>query len=294
MPYFEMIIFFTLCIALFIGWMYVTNHRFCLEHYTVTSRKIPKNFDGSKMILITDLHNHSFGKKNSKLLEAIKNENPDYIMVAGDLLIKGENFATETALNLLEQLSRKYPVYYVPGNHEKRLGEMGETKNDFWNGYIAKIKKMGVIYLLNETVTLEKENQKIYVSGADIDGVYYKKGFHRKKLEKEELDRILPIDETEQKYRVLLAHNPEYFEAYAAWGADLVLSGHVHGGIMILPLVGGVVAPSYQLFPKYDFGMFRAGESTMILSRGLAVHSIKIRIFNIPELSVITLKKDNS
>ena len=294
MLYLKIALFLLLCIVLFIGWMYVTNHRFRVEYYTVASKRIPKNFDESKMILITDLHNHSFGRKNSRLLKAIENENPDYVMVAGDLLIKKKPFATEAALNLLEKLALKYPVYYVPGNHEKRLGEMKETKNDFWNGYIAKIKKMGVTYLLNETITLKKGNQKIYLSGADIDRIYYKKGFYRPKLKKEELDKILPIDESEQGYRVLLAHNPEYFETYAAWGADLVLSGHFHGGIMILPLIGGVIAPSYRLFPKYDCGKFQNGESTMILSRGLAVHSIKIRIFNIPELSLITLKKDNN
>lgn len=294
MLYLGIVFGFILCIVLFISWMYITNHRFCVEYYTVESRKIPKNFDGSKIVLITDLHDHSFGQGNVRLLEAIEKEKPDYIMVSGDLLIKGKKFATETALNLLEKLTDKYPVYYVPGNHEKRLGEMEETRNHFWKGYIAKIRKMGVKYLLNETVVLEREEQRIYISGVDIDRIYYKKGFQRQKLKTEEMNKMLPIDKKNKMYRILLAHNPEYFETYAAWGADLVLSGHFHGGIMILPLMGGVVAPSYQLFPKYDFGKFQIGESIMVLSRGLAVHSIKIRIFNIPELSVITLKKENA
>ena len=90
-------------------------------------------------------------------------------------------------------------------------------------------------------------------------------------------------------YQILLAHNPEYFEEYAAWGADLVLSGHVHGGIMRLPLLGGVISPKLVLFPKYDGGRFYEKDSTMILSRGLGMHTLPIRIFNPAELVVIHL-----
>ena len=91
-------------------------------------------------------------------------------------------------------------------------------------------------------------------------------------------------------FQLLLAHNPEYLTAYAGWGANLVLSGHIHGGIMILPFLGGVIAPSYELFPKFDFGKFTEKNCEMVLSRGLGTHTINIRIFNKPEISVITLK----
>lgn len=87
----------------------------------------------------------------------------------------------------------------------------------------------------------------------------------------------------------MIAHNPEYFPAYAEWGADLVLSGHVHGGLMRLPFLGGVIAPSMKLFPKYDGGVFEEHGSTMILSRGLGTHTLPIRIFNPGELVVIRL-----
>ncbi|MDE7197816.1 MAG: hypothetical protein K2O15_02920, partial [Lachnospiraceae bacterium] len=87
-------------------------------------------------------------------------------------------------------------------------------------------------------------------------------------------------------------HNPVYFDAYEAWGADLVVSGHVHGGIMRLPVLGGVISPALTLFPKYDGGVFYEKESTMILSRGLSSHTLPIRIFNPGELIVIDLKPD--
>ncbi len=90
-------------------------------------------------------------------------------------------------------------------------------------------------------------------------------------------------------FNILLAHNPEYFKEYQEWGADLVMSGHVHGGIARLPLLGGVIAPSLQLFPAYDAGLFQRGKSHMVLTRGLGTHHIRLRFFNIPEISVINL-----
>ena len=93
----------------------------------------------------------------------------------------------------------------------------------------------------------------------------------------------------EDYYEILLAHNPDYFEEYADWGADLVLSGHVHGGMMRLPILGGVVSPAFKLFPKYDGGLFKIGKSTMILSRGLGMHTIPIRIFNPGELILLKI-----
>ena len=89
---------------------------------------------------------------------------------------------------------------------------------------------------------------------------------------------------------ILIAHNPDYFEEYSDWGADLVLSGHIHGGIMRLPVLGGVIAPSYRLFPKYDGGIFKEKNSTMLLSRGIGSHTIPLRFFNPAELHAVTIK----
>ena len=94
---------------------------------------------------------------------------------------------------------------------------------------------------------------------------------------------------SKDKYQVLIAHNPQYFPEYADWGADLSLAGHVHGGIIRLPLLGGVVSPSIALFPKYDGGEFKIGSKRMILSRGLGTHTIHVRMFNPGEIDVIRL-----
>lgn len=93
----------------------------------------------------------------------------------------------------------------------------------------------------------------------------------------------------EDKFSILLAHNPEYFKSYAKWGADLTVSGHIHGGIMRLPLIAVMFPPSLRLFPKYDSGEFEENGKKMILSRGMGLHHIKLRFFNRPEISVIKI-----
>ena len=119
------------------------------------------------------------------------------------------------------------------------------------------------------------------------DRMYYKR-FRKIKMEDTYLKDVIGTPKKDV-YEILLAHNPEYFEEYAAWGADLVLSGHVHGGIMRLPVLGGVISPKLVLFPKYDGGRFEEKNATMILSRGLGMHTLPIRIFNPAELVVIHL-----
>ena len=104
------------------------------------------------------------------------------------------------------------------------------------------------------------------------------------------LQTVLP-EKTPGMYTVLLAHNPDYFERYREWGADLVLSGHVHGGVMRLPFFGGVIGTNFRLFPKYDGGLFREDGATMIVSRGLGAHTIPLRIWNPAELVEIVIRK---
>ncbi|MDE6892596.1 MAG: hypothetical protein K2P50_12455, partial [Lachnospiraceae bacterium] len=100
------------------------------------------------------------------------------------------------------------------------------------------------------------------------------------------LDRLIGRPD-KSRATVLIAHNPRYFEVYAGWGADFVVSGHVHGGLMRLPFLGGVISPALKLFPKYDGGEFHEGKSTLILGRGLGTHTLPIRIFNPGEVVVI-------
>lgn len=261
------------------------GHRFVTVTYKIRSDKIKKP---CRMALLSDLHNMSFGMENEKLLGRIRELSPDVVLVAGDMLTaeKGQGF--ETALHVMKRLAADYKVYYGLGNHEQKIMLHPEDYPGIYEGYLAGLKEAGLRPLVNESVYLPEWN--IAVCGALIDGCFFKR-LRKKGMEAGYLTGLLGKPQ-EGVFRLLIAHNPDYFEDYAKWGADLVVSGHVHGGIMRLPLLGGVLSPNFTLFPKYDGGMFSRGKSTMILSRGLGSHTIPLRFFNPGELVVIELVPD--
>lgn len=261
------------------------SNRFVTRTYEIRSEKIIKP---CRLVLLADLHNKSFGRKNSRLLSAIAEISPDAVLVAGDMLTAEKNADYANALALMEGLAARYPVYYGMGNHEYRLGLYPEQYPGMYEGYTEGLKRAGIEPLINENAYLPAWN--IVVCGAQIDRGYYRH-FRRASMEPSYLPKLLGTPDRE-KFQLLIAHNPVYFDAYADWGADLVVSGHVHGGILRLPFFGGVLSPSLSLFPKYDGGIFRERGSTMILSRGLSSHTIPIRIFNPGELIVIDLLPD--
>lgn len=264
------------------------NKRLDYEYYTIPKEELPRQFWGSRIVMLADLHNHEFGKKNVRLLEKIKNQKPDYIMLAGDLLVKGEHLKTDVARELLSELVTICPVYYTPGNHEEYLEEKF-GKDGVYRQFIQEIEEFGVKYLANQSCYIEKGNERIYVTGLHLPKKFFPKFYEKITFEKKDMDRF--VGKAPDGYNILIAHNPNHFPVYAEWGADLVLSGHVHGGIVILPFLGGVISTTYELFPRYDFGMFQWKNSRMVLSRGLGTHTIKLRLFNIPEISVISLGK---
>ena len=259
------------------------SNRFVTIACEIKSDKITKP---CRLVLLADLHNKSFGEGNERLLAAIDKAAPDGILVAGDMLTAMRGADYSQALSLMEQLSARYRVYYGMGNHEYRLGLYPDDYPGMYEGYMSGLKRAGIEPLINETVYLPECN--IAVCGAQIDRAYFRH-FRRKPMETSYLSKLLGTPDGEI-FQLLIAHNPVYFDVYARWGADLVVSGHVHGGIMRLPVLGGVLSPALTLFPKYDGGMFKEDNSTMILSRGLSSHTPPVRIFNPGELIVIDLK----
>lgn len=263
------------------------NQALQCEYYTVTDAQVPEEFDGMRIVLISDLHEHQFGKENEKLLQRILEQKPDCVMIAGDLLIKGTQLRAYTIMEFLKKLCQEVPVYYAPGNHEEYLER--ECDEGVYEEYLDNLEKIGVKYLANQTVEIKKNGAKLFVTGLHLQKKFFAKFYEKVSLEKEDIEKLL--GKKREGYEILLAHNPTYFPVYSQWGANLVLSGHVHGGIIILPFIGGLISTTYQLLPKYDFGKFQEGDATMILSKGLGVHTIKVRLFNKPEIAVITLQK---
>lgn len=260
------------------------SNRFVVRKFTVEDSRILKN---CRAVVVSDLHNKRFGRENEQLLQAIRQENPDFILVAGDILTARPKVSIQPAIQFLRELKKDFPIYYGNGNHEHRIKLYPETYGDMAERYAEALGELGVEPLVNAHVQLPEAGICVY--GAEIDRYYYKR-FVARKMEADYMGSILGKPDG-ARFNVLLAHNPDYFPQYAAWGADLTLSGHVHGGVARVPFWGkGVISPSLRLFPEYDGGIFREGNHTMLLSRGLGVHTIPIRVFNPGELWVVEFK----
>jgi predicted MPP superfamily phosphohydrolase len=284
-------------------WAFLEQKLLITAKHTVTSRKLPKQLDNTGFVLLADLHNSTFGKNNQRLLRRIDAMGPDFIIMAGDMINKKDICYPSSAFTLVEQLSMKYPVYYAYGNHEQKLERIGREASSEWSQeqkryystwveFKNRLGKLNVIFLDNESTVFEHNASKLRITGVSLERAYFE--FNSSK-ELTTIDLTNLVGEShEERYQILIAHNPVYFKAYADWGADLTLSGHLHGGLMRLPGIGGVISPQAKLFPKYDHGKHTHGEHHLVVSRGLGSHSIMPRLFNIPEIIYIKLKKEPS
>lgn len=299
-------------VGLFVLWMIYENQTLTTTSYEIYSKRISESNDGTKFVVIADLHNNQFGENNHRLIDKIDDIQPEFIMITGDLFVaKDYNF--DYAYDLLKQLAKKYTIFYSYGNHEQKIEEYeSRFKENDWKvrvshrdkkkiqtfkEYKSLVRDLGVSFLDNEDIVLKTmRGGNIHILGGTI-GLEYFKRFHRPSMTCSYLKDCFG-ECHKNEYQILAAHNPMYFEYYAKWGADLILSGHVHGGMVRLPLLGGMISPQMQIFPKYDAGAFsyQVGRRTsnLIVSRGLGIHTLKIRVFNRPELVSVTLKHSTS
>ncbi len=265
--------------------IYHDIHCFVTRKYDVSTDKLDRDYT---FVLLSDLHGYSFGKDNDKLLAKIDEIAPDFVLCAGDMFtghkIDGK-IQYETGLHVMSELARKYPVYMGNGNHEHKVKTFTQEFGNFYDRYRTMLKKAGVVVLENDSVLAPDSN--IRISGLDLSLDYFHK-VTKHNMEQGYIERLLGKSD-KNRFQILIAHNPIYFSEYIQWGADLSVSGHVHGGIIRLPFIGGVISPAIALFPRFDGGKFEKDGKTMILSRGLGTHSIHVRMFNPCELDVITV-----
>lgn len=259
---------------------------FRTEYYKLRSEKIKSPV---KVVMLADLHNYEYGEHNEILLKAIREISPDFICLAGDMLVGHSKISFEPAQRTVKILSEDYPVFYGLGNHESRMKHDRNIYKDRYETYMEPLKKAGVQVLADEKAKLRIGENKFCIYGYDLPEKYFEK-FNKYPFKKEDIEASLGNCEMAKDcYNILLAHNPVYFPQYAAWGADLTLSGHLHGGIIRLPFLGGLITPQAKLFPKYSAGNYHIGKKELIVSRGLGTHTIPVRFHNPPELSVICL-----
>ncbi|EEK78824.1 phosphoesterase [Bacillus cereus] len=272
-------------IILFIGilvgfsiFLYVQNNLISITEVNITSSKIPSSFKGFKILQLSDLHNKKFGDNQDVLIQKIKSINPDIIVITGDL-IDSKLYDAEVSMELMRELVKKYPVYFVTGNHEKWSGK--------YNSLEKELKKHNVTVLRNKHVSIRKNEQEINLLGID-DPEFVTGNRAEGNIIVDEIKKA-KIEMQPDGYNILLSHRPEFIKEYADEKLDLVLSGHAHGGQVRFPFIGGLVAPNQGILPKYTEGLYEEQNTAMIVSRGLGNSIIPQRIFNRPELVVVQL-----
>lgn len=238
---------------------FLENRRFVVRRETICHAKVIAPFT---VVQVSDLHNARFGKEQETLLSAISDAHPDMILVTGDLFDRHREKAYSNAFTFVRGAIGIAPVFFAEGNHECALGETGERD-------IEMIRAMGVTVLRDECVDLLH---------ARLIGL-------RQYAAPEQLAALLSDD----RLNLVMAHRPELFPIYAGTDADIVLSGHAHGGqIRLLGI--GVYAPQQGLFPKYTCGLYRRGKSVLHVSRGLGNTIPFPRVLNTPELNILEFK----
>jgi predicted MPP superfamily phosphohydrolase len=250
------------------------NTALTASHYVFRSPKVKGALEGFRITQISDLHNRAFGKDNCRLLALTEAQLPDLLVITGDL-IDSYHPNPERAMDTARRLAMIAPCYYVTGNHEHRMSL--ERQKAFYRG----LEEAGVIVLRNEAVTLGM-GEGFRLVGVDCNQA------------RTEVLRELMADRPEEELNILLSHKPHYANYYQQSGADLVLTGHAHGGQWRLPGLGGLYAPGQGPLPRYTAGMYRLGKTVMCVSRGLGNSSFPLRVENKPELVTVILRGENT
>ncbi|MCU5171568.1 metallophosphoesterase [Bacillus paranthracis] len=262
----------------FITFLYLQNNLIGITEVKITSSKIPSSFKGYKILQISDLHNKQFGNKQGVLIQKIESIDPDIIAITGDL-IDSKSYDAEVSMQLIREIVKKYPVYFVTGNHEQWSGK--------YNRLEKELKKYDVNVLRNEHVGIRKGEQEINLLGID-DPEFVTGNRDEGNIIIDEIKKA-KIEMQPDKYNVLLSHRPEFIKEYTNERLDLVLSGHAHGGQVRLPFIGGLVVPNQGVLPKYTAGLYVEQNTSMVVSRGLGNSIIPQRILNRPEIVVVQL-----
>lgn len=267
MKLFKKILFF---VFVSITYLYWQDNGISVTKYQHKSKKIPKSFLNYRILQISDLQNKQFGKHHKKIVSIIKKQNPDCIVITGDLLDRNRT-DVQSAIEFISKIVNIAPIYYVSGNHEHQSKK--------YNELISLLKQNNVFILENHKEFITKKFETISIFGIKDKSVnpnYHKVLYALSKTEKTD-------------FQILLSHRPELFSIYNQYNIDLVFTGHAHGGQIRIPFIGGIFSPHQGFFPKYTSGIYKQNNTSMIVSRGLGNSTFPFRINNRPELVVVTL-----
>lgn len=272
------------CILLLLLLIYISNNCLKITRYKVKNNKIPESFDNFKIVHISDVHSKIFGENNTKFIQKVEKINPDIIIMSGDIIDDSCRDIEQFVKNF-EKLYKEYPTYYSIGNHERKLGYNNYKK------YIELLRKYGVHVIINGSEYLEKDNSKI-----KVNALKFRENMQPKVLTKEKEEKYIKFMKNKlgkinnNEFNILIAHDPENFKMYEKLNVDLIFSGHIHGGLVRIGKIC-LLSPRRKFFPKYSYGKNTLNNTTIITSSGIGNASIPIRLFNRPEIVVVTLKR---
>jgi len=251
-----------------------------VSQYNVKSDKLPGAFDGYKIAHISDFHNTKSNRLKNKILQTLEMDKPDILVITGDF-IDSRRTNMQVSLAFIEKI-KNIPIYYVAGNHESRIKDYPKFKKELQN--------LGVKVLENEKIELKQKTDIISLIG--LQDPSFDTSERDKKGMTQLVDKWLKTYSTKDNFEILLLHRPELFTTYVENHVDVVFSGHAHGGQVVLPFIGPIIAPNQGYFPKYTSGVHTKDNTNLVISRGIGNSLCPIRINNNPELIYVILNKN--
>lgn len=270
----KLLLLCTLCA----GFFWWSNHSLQTETFTFSSPRLPQGFDGCVIVQLSDLHGALFGEDNRALLDRVRSAAPDYIFLTGDLQDQYRQTPRSYSVSLGRSLAEIAPTYFITGNHEWAFPDVPGLKRE--------LEAAGVTVLSNEYTVLERGGSTLVLAGIDDPNGY--------------ADQKTPAELAAEvraafgdPFWLLLAHRNNYFEKeYSLLGADLVITGHGHGGLIRLPFTDGLISVERSFFPSYTAGFYSANGGEVLVSRGLGNSGRTFRLFNRPEVVVLRLERE--
>ena len=260
-----------LVLAAAVGWFWWQQNGLSSETISVTSA--PDGFAGYRIAVISDLHGKEFGEDNEKLIDYVRDLEPDLIAVTGDLIHDQDQMAMVKPV--AKGLASIAPTYYVTGNHEwaaKVVPELEEL-----------LEACGINVLSNEYVMLSEGGDQIALLGAEDSN-----GYADQMTVGELADQVR--QEQGDVYTSLLSHRNNHYDQYQQARVDLTLAGHAHGGLIRLPTTDGLIGPKRELWPQYTAGLYDLSYGQMVVSRGLGHQFPCFRLFNRPDVPLVVLE----
>lgn len=273
-----------LLFLIILGEVWCSIHWLIVRNYEYQSEKLGSGQEINVAVL-SDLHDHEFGKENKKLVKKIKEQEPDLILLDGDILNEDSENA-DVPCALIRKLKDVAPVYFSLGNHEVSYMENGHTD------LVGQLESEGAVVLDESYEDIEVNGVQLRLGGL-YDYAFALDGNDDAKNTPEPVKSFLEDYQNTDRLKLMMAHRPESFcfgNASSVWDVDLVISGHIHGGQVVLPILGGLYGGDQGWFPEYVHGMYQKDDMNIFVTSGLGSHhQLLPRFWNRPEIAMIQI-----